>query len=68
MAEVRKVADLVEEHIELYPNKTLGIVTFSQRQMGAIQNEVESRARRNRLLSEHLLGTTDVKLFVKNLE
>ncbi len=68
LIEAERVVDLVFEHFKIYPEKTLGVVTFSIVQMNAIEEVVDRRLKEHpefeRFFKEDRLGG----FFVKNLE
>jgi hypothetical protein len=68
LKEAEVVADLVFEHFQKHPKKTLGVVTFSIAQMDAVEEAIE---RRRRQQTEYELFFKEDRLegfFVKNLE
>lgn len=68
LVEARQIVDRIIDHVERHRDKTLGIVTFSERQMLAIDTEV-SRRKRERPELEELLREDGLEgFFVKNLE
>jgi hypothetical protein len=68
LKEAEVVADLVFEHFEKYPRKTLGVVTFSIAQMDAVEEAIERR-RRLKPDFEHFFKEDRLEgFFVKNLE
>jgi len=68
LKEAEVVADLVLEHFQKYPKKTLGVVTFSIAQMDAVDEAVERR-RRQQPEYEHFFKEDRLEgFFVKNLE
>lgn len=68
LREAEVVADLVFEHFQKYPHKTLGVVTFSIAQMDAVEESVERR-RRQQPEFEHFFKEDRLEgFFVKNLE
>ncbi|MBN1244312.1 DUF3320 domain-containing protein [Candidatus Bathyarchaeota archaeon] len=68
LREAEVVADLVFEHFQKYPKKTLGVVTFSIAQMDAVDEAVERR-RRQQPEYEHFFKEDRLEgFFVKNLE
>src|SRR5438270_10458542 len=69
-AEARRIVDLVLEHVETYPDQSLGVITFSEAQMVAVQTELDVR-KRIRPELEPLLKEDRPDgegFFVKNLE
>jgi hypothetical protein len=68
LREAEVVADLVFEHFQKYPKKTLGVVTFSIAQMDAVEEAVDRR-RRQHPEYEHFFKEDRLEgFFVKNLE
>ncbi|MBN1357271.1 DUF3320 domain-containing protein, partial [Candidatus Bathyarchaeota archaeon] len=68
LKEAEVVADLVFEHFQKYPKKTLGVVTFSIAQMDAVDEAIERR-RRQYPEYEHFFKEDRLEgFFVKNLE
>ena len=68
LKEAEVVADLVFDHFERYPKKTLGVVTFSIAQMDAVEEAVDRR-RRQHPKCEHFFKEDRLEgFFVKNLE
>ncbi|MCA1626418.1 MAG: hypothetical protein LC742_00395, partial [Acidobacteria bacterium] len=68
LREAAKVADLVFEHFRRYPQKSLGVVAFSQAQMTAIEDEIERRRRTHREYKDFFKDDRLEGFFVKNLE
>ncbi|MGB9841524.1 MAG: DUF3320 domain-containing protein [Candidatus Bathyarchaeales archaeon] len=68
LREAELVANLVFEHFQKYPNKTLGVITFSIAQMSAVEDAIEQR-RRQQPEFEHFFKEDRLEgFFVKNLE
>lgn len=66
--EAQAVANLVFEHFQKYPEKTLGVVTFSISQMETVEEAIESRLREQPEY-EHFFKEDRLEgFFVKNLE
>ncbi len=66
--EAEVVANLVFEHFERYPEKTLGVVTFSIAQMETVEETVERRLREHPEF-EHFFKEDRLEgFFIKNLE
>ena len=66
--EAEVVADIVFEHFQKYPKKTLGVVTFSIAQMDAVDEAIEHR-RKQQPEYEHFFKEDRLEgFFVKNLE
>ncbi len=66
--EARKVADLVFEHFRTHPDKTLGVVAFSEAQMLAINDELERKRREDTSLEPFFNEDLEENFFVRNLE
>lgn len=66
--EARRVAELVLEHFTQSPERSLGIVTFSQAQRGAIDLELQKLLREHPELETSLSGKGSEGFFVKSLE
>ena len=68
--EARKVADLVFEHFRTRPERSLGVIAFSERQQTAIDDEIRRRRdtlpEYERFFSEHV--DSNEPFFIKNLE
>ncbi len=68
LKEAEKVADLVFEHFQNYPKKTLGVVTFSIAQMNAVEEAIDRRLKEQPEF-EHFFKEDRLEgFFVKNLE
>jgi hypothetical protein len=68
LREAEVIADLVFEHFQKYPKKTLGVVTFSIAQMDAVEEAIERR-RGQQPEYEPLFKEDRLEgFFVKNLE
>ncbi len=66
--EAEVVSDLVFEHFNKYPHKTLGVVTFSIAQMEAVEEAIETRLK-DEPEFEHFFKEDRLEgFFVKNLE
>jgi very-short-patch-repair endonuclease len=66
--EARRVVDLIIEHAEQHPDKSLGVVTFSQAQRDVILDLLDE-ARRNRPDLDPFFSDNQLEpMFVKNLE
>ncbi|TET71000.1 DUF3320 domain-containing protein, partial [Candidatus Bathyarchaeota archaeon] len=66
--EAEVVADLVFDHFEKHPDKTLGVVTFSISQMNTVQDAVERRLRERPKFERFFVEDRLNGFFVKNLE
>ena len=66
--EAEAVADLVFEHLQNFPEKTLGVVTFSIAQMETVEEAIESRLKEQPEYEEFFTEDRLEGFFVKNLE
>jgi very-short-patch-repair endonuclease/DNA polymerase III delta prime subunit len=66
--EARQVADVVMQHAREYPEKSLGVGTFSVKQRDAILDELELRRRESPELESVFATGGNEPFFVKNLE
>jgi very-short-patch-repair endonuclease/ribosomal protein L17 len=66
--EAKWIAHLVIEHVEQHPEQSLGVITFSEAQMIAIQTELDARKRVRPGLEDLLREDRAEGFFVKNLE
>jgi len=68
VVEADRVVQLVLEHIEKWPERSLGVVAFSTQQADAIQNRVELLQKQRRDLAWFFAEERLNGFFVKNLE
>lgn len=66
--EAEATAELVRQHIEESPDKSLGVVTFSITQQDAVQDAVETMRESHPELDFFFQETSQAPFFVKNLE
>lgn len=66
--EANKVADLVFEHIRKYPNRSLGVVTFSEAQQNAVDAAIRQKRIQNNSYEDFFNEDNDEPFFIKNLE
>jgi very-short-patch-repair endonuclease len=66
--EARRAAELVMAHAREYPEQSLGVIAFSQRQQLRILDELERLRRDNPDLEDFFREDRDEPFFVKNLE
>jgi len=66
--EAKRVAGLVFEHIKKYPNRSLGVVTFSEAQQQAVDVAIRQLRLQNGQYENFFAEDTDHAFFVKNLE
>jgi len=68
LREAEVVSNLVFEHFQKYPEKTLGVVTFSIAQMDAVEEAIERRRRQQPEYERFFKEDRLEGFFVKNLE
>lgn len=68
LAEAERVADLVFEHIEKYPNRSLGVVAFGVAQQGLIDRIIAKRRQKDLSKEQFFRSDREEPFFVKNLE
>lgn len=66
--EARKVADLVFEHFKKYPNRSLGVVTFSEAQQNAVDAAIRQKRLQNPRFDKFFIEDKEEPFFIKNLE
>ena len=66
--EARETALLVFQLLEQYPDQSLGVITFNQRQQFAVLDELEQLRRDRPEMEEFFREDRNEPLFVKNLE
>lgn len=66
--EAKKVADLVFEHFNKYPNRSLGVVTFSEAQQNAVDAAIRQKRLKNPNFDKFFVEDKDEPFFIKNLE
>ena len=66
--EARKVADLVFEHIQKHPNRSLGVVTFSESQQNAVDAAIRQKRLQNPSFDMFFIEDKEEPFFIKNLE
>lgn len=66
--EANKVADLVFEHIRKHPNRSLGVVTFSEAQQNAVDAAIRQKRMRDNSYESFFAEDKDEPFFIKNLE
>ncbi len=66
--EAEKIVDLVFEHIEKYPQRSLGIVAFSVAQQTLIDRLISKRRRKDPSREDFFRADNPEPFFVKNLE
>lgn len=66
--EANKVVELIKEHIDKYPERSLGVITFSQKQQGAIEDAISNFRIKNPIYEAFFDEKKQEAFFVKNLE
>lgn len=66
--EARKCLALVIEHIQKHPERSLGIIAFSEKQQGVIEDIISDFRLKNPQYEDFFDETRDEPFFVKNLE
>ena len=66
--EAKAVVQAAFQHFQEYPDKSLGVGTFSSKQQQAILDEVEIQLRQHPEMETFFSSTRDEHFFVKNLE
>ncbi len=66
--EANKVAELVFEHIQNFPSRSLGIVTFSEAQQQAVEMAIRQMRLENQQFETFFSEDREEDFFVKNLE
>lgn len=66
--EAKKVAELVFEHIKKFPNRSLGVVTFSGAQQQAVETAIRQLRLQNQQFESFFSEDKEESFFVKNLE
>ncbi len=66
--EARRCAELVKEHIDKHPERSLGIIAFSEKQQQAILREIQLFREQNPKYESFFTEGKEEEFFVKNLE
>lgn len=66
--EARRIVQLIKEHIDRYPNRSLGVIAFSEKQQNAIALEVQRFREKNSEYEEFFAEGKEDEFFIKNLE
>ena len=66
--EAKRCAQLVKEHIDRHPDRSLGIIAFSEKQQRAIALEIARFREQNPAYEAFFAEGKDEEFFVKNLE
>ncbi len=68
IVEAQKVADLVFEHFKLHPNRSLGVVTFSEAQQSAVEMAIRQKRLNDNRFERFFIEDKEEPFFIKNLE
>lgn len=68
MIEAKQVAQLVFEHFRKHPNRSLGVVTFSEAQQNAVDTAIRQMRLNNGNYERFFVDSTEEPFFIKNLE
>lgn len=66
--EARRCVELVIDHIEKHPDRSLGIIAFSEKQQQAIAREIQLFREKNPKYEEFFKEGKEEEFFIKNLE
>lgn len=66
--EAKKVVDVIFEQIRSYPNRSLGVITFSEAQMRCVENELIARRLQMPEYEPFFAENKEEAFFIKNLE
>lgn len=66
--EARRCVELVKQHIDKHPNRSLGIIAFSESQQKTIALEIQKFREQNPEYEEFFVEDKEDEFFVKNLE
>lgn len=66
--EARRCVELVVDHIEKHPDRSLGIIAFSEKQQQAIAREIQLFREKNPKYEEFFKEGKEEEFFIKNLE
>ena len=68
MIEAKRVAQLVFDHFRKYPQRSLGVVTFSEAQQNAVDAAIRQMRLNNSAFEKFFADNTEEPFFIKNLE
>ena len=66
--EAKRCVELVVEHIEKHPDRSLGIIAFSEKQQQAIAREIQLFREKNPKYEDFFKEGKEEEFFIKNLE
>lgn len=68
LLEAKRCVELVKEHIQRHPDRSLGIIAFSEKQQQVIQREIQLFREQNPAYEEFFQEGKEEEFFIKNLE
>jgi very-short-patch-repair endonuclease len=68
MVEAKRVAQLVFDHFKKYPQRSLGVVTFSEAQQNAVDAAIRQMRLNNSAYEKYFSDSVEEPFFIKNLE
>lgn len=66
--EAQKCVELVKKHFDTYPNRSLGIIAFSEKQQSVIEDEIDKFRDDNPQYDKFFNENKEEPFFIKNLE
>ena len=66
--EAKRIVSLVKEHIENHPERSLGVIAFSEKQQQAILSEIQRFREKEPKYEDFFAERSEGEFFVKNLE
>lgn len=66
--EARRIVELIKEHIEKHPDRSLGVIAFSEKQQQAIALEIQRFREKHSEYEAFFAEGKEEEFFVKNLE
>jgi hypothetical protein len=66
--EAKKCVEIIKEHIVKHPERSLGIIAFSEKQQTTIEEEVQRFREKNPMYERFFAEDKEEPFFVKNLE
>ena len=66
--EARQIVQLIKEHIDRHPTRSLGVIAFSEKQQNVIALEVQRFREKNSEYEEFFAEGKEDEFFIKNLE
>lgn len=66
--EARRIVQLIKEHVDRHPERSLGVIAFSEKQQNAIALEVQRFREKNPEYEDFFAEGREDEFFIKNLE